>query len=360
MIRLEVNILGAFAIKDDYLIERELFPEDALETARLLLESEERVCKPVDLLLGRLIETGVTELTVQRPDLFKQYADKIRFTESFALSDLFELAAQLGFNKNQVEGKLAAVNLELTRMKLRVNEPDALLMQAVGSLRDTQEAVNLLSERLHEWYGLHFPELGMLVKNPDAYARLVCEVGGKENYKSRNLGLDPNQEQRIKDKSRESLGVSLDEEDLEAVKLLAASMVNLLDTKSAIEAYIEQRAKQLTPNLYALVGGVIAAKLISYAGGLNRLSVLPAGTIQVLGAEDAFFRFLKTGGKPPKHGVIFMHPLINSADKKTRGRMARTLAAKIAIAVKVDVFGGEFIGDRLSRELKARADSLKK
>ena len=127
-----------------------------------------------------------------------------------------------------------------------------------------------------------------------------------------------------------------------------------------LEEQIEYDMQKIAPNISMLVGSVIGARLISIAGGLERLAVMPASTIQVLGAEKALFRFKKEGGKPPKHGVIFQHPLINRAQLKDRGKISRLLATKIAIAVKADVFTKKDISDTLKEDLEKRLKEIRK
>ncbi|MCC6011234.1 MAG: C/D box methylation guide ribonucleoprotein complex aNOP56 subunit, partial [Desulfurococcaceae archaeon] len=140
----------------------------------------------------------------------------------------------------------------------------------------------------------------------------------------------------------------------------AGIILDLYKLRSTLEDYIETVMKEVSPNITALVGAKLGARLLSLAGGLEKMAKLPASTIQVLGAEKALFRALRTGGKPPKHGVIFQHPAIHRSPRWQRGKIARALAAKLAIAAKVDFFTGRFIGDKLTTELQQRIDEIKK
>jgi nucleolar protein 56 len=117
---------------------------------------------------------------------------------------------------------------------------------------------------------------------------------------------------------------------------------------------------QVAPNLRAVVGSSIGAKLISLAGSLEKLSRLPASTVQVLGAEKALFRSLKGRARPPKHGVIFQYPEIRGSPKKLRGKIARVLAGKITIAARVDAMAGEYIGDKLAADVKSKIAMISK
>jgi len=126
-----------------------------------------------------------------------------------------------------------------------------------------------------------------------------------------------------------------------------------------LEKQIENDMKKIAPNTSNVVGPLIGARLLSLAGGIDRLAMLPASTIQVLGAEKALFRFKKEGGKPPKHGVIFQHPLINKAPRSIRGKVARVLAAKIATAAKADFFTKRDISDDLREDLERRLREIR-
>jgi nucleolar protein 56 len=108
------------------------------------------------------------------------------------------------------------------------------------------------------------------------------------------------------------------------------------------------------------MGPTLGAKLIRYTGGLGRLTVVPSGTIQLLGAEKALFRHLKEKADPPKYGVIFQHPMINQAKWWHRGKIARTFASKISIAARIDYYGGEFIADTLEKQMEKRVAEVKK
>ncbi|HDG64309.1 MAG TPA: C/D box methylation guide ribonucleoprotein complex aNOP56 subunit, partial [Thermococcus sp.] len=129
--------------------------------------------------------------------------------------------------------------------------------------------------------------------------------------------------------------------------------------RSEIEDYIDRAMDDVAPNLKGLVGAKLAARLISLAGGLKELAMMPASTIQVLGAEKALFRHLRSGAKPPKHGVIYQYPAINKSPWWQRGKIARALAGKLAIATRVDYFSGEYIAEELKKEIEARIKEIK-
>lgn len=142
--------------------------------------------------------------------------------------------------------------------------------------------------------------------------------------------------------------------------MLAGIILDLYRLRGTLDEYIEAVMKEVAPNITALVGAKLGARLLSLAGGLEELAKLPASTIQVLGAEKALFRALRTGGKPPKHGVIFQHPYIHKSPRWQRGKIARALATKLSIAAKVDQFSGRFVGDKLVKEFEERVEEIRK
>jgi len=234
--------------------------------------------------------------------------------------------------------------------RLRTSEPvsrDKSLVQAIREFDDLIEVANLLSERLHEWYGMYFPELADLAKD-DRYAYLIAAKGSREDILE-ELGIE-----------LESMGADLDTADLEAVRSLARNLYDIYDSMSQTEEYITALVKDLSPNMCAVLGGPLSARLISLAGGLERLASLPSSTVQLLGAEKAMFRHLRSGKNPPKHGVIYQYPDLRKAPYWQRGNIARALAGKVLIAAKVDAYHGEFCGDRLNEELKARIADVKR
>ena len=232
---------------------------------------------------------------------------------------------------------------------LRTSEPvsrDKSLVQAIREFDDLIEVANLLSERLHEWYGMYFPELADYAKD-DRYAYLIAAKGTREDILE-EIGAEI-----------ESVGADLEPADLEAVRALARNLYDVYDSMKSNEAYITDLVKELSPNMCAVLGGPLSARLISLAGGLDRLATLPSSTVQLLGAEKAMFRHLRSHKRPPKHGVIFQYPPIRKSPHWQRGKIARAVAGKVFIAAKIDAYGGEYCGDRLNEELEARIADIK-
>jgi len=176
----------------------------------------------------------------------------------------------------------------------------------------------------------------------------------------KKIGVSESLARRIASISKKSIGADLSEFDLKPIQTLAKIMIELSELRSYLTDYNTLVMKEVAPNVTELVGPLLGARLLSLAGSLEELAKMPASTIQVLGAEKALFRALRTGGKPPKHGVIFQYPEIHRSPRWQRGKIARALATKLAIAARVDFFTGRFIGDRLKKLLMDRIDEIKK
>lgn len=358
--RLVTNILGTFVYKGEKLIKKHVFEGGPKDVAKKLAETEYGYLAEEKKLLQELVATGTKKVKVRNPSRFRGLGLDVDFMEDETRTTAYDVAHSIGVSAEDVRGLTKTVNRLMVRASLKEVDRDQLIIQAVNSLDDIDEAVNRLVERLREWHGLHFPEMDTLVESNDIYSRLVDEFGDRTVLKDQNLGLDPAQETKLKNSAKDSLGVDFSDADLGGVKDLAQPIVMLYEKKKSIGDYIEAAMEDFAPNISYLAGPLLGARLISLAHGLDRLSKLPAGTIQMLGAEDAFFRFLKTGKKPPKHGIIFQYPAIRGAKRDIRGKLARTLAAKIAIASRADAFHGNFIAEKLKKDFDSRIASLTK
>ena len=256
------------------------------------------------------------------------------------------------------------VGVALTRLRIQEQSGarDKMIIQAIEALDDIDKVINLLVSRLREWYGLHFPELDEILPKHPQYVTFVKEIGPRENVsreKLEKLGFSEGKIEKILKAAEKSMGAPLGKFDSEIIRKLASEISDLYKLREQIEDYLETAMDEVAPNLKALVGAKLAARLMSLAGGLKELAMMPASTIQVLGAEKALFRHLRTGAKPPKHGVIFQYPAINRSPWWQRGKIARALAGKLAIAARVDYFSGEYIGEELKKELEQRIKEIK-
>ncbi|VVB57511.1 putative NOP5 family protein [uncultured archaeon] len=236
--------------------------------------------------------------------------------------------------------------------------PDLVLVQVVAAIDDLNKISNLMSERLTEWYALHFPEFKHA--EPLKYAQVVMAFD-RSNPNQAALAAIVGEEaaQTLSGKANRSLGVVFSPEDIQAVREQAGTLISLYAYRDTLNTYTDSLAQRIAPNLSHIAGPSLAAKLIAQAGSLSKLSSFPASTIQVLGAEKALFKHLKSGSPPPKHGLIFQHASISTAPKWVRGKIARALAAKLCIAAKADAISHHFIAEKLKEQFEARAAMLR-
>ncbi len=239
-------------------------------------------------------------------------------------------------------------NLALTKKAIKDSlTTDTLLIQTTQSIGEIAKAANLMMKRLREWAGYTLPEFVQRTESHEALAKALATTNRAALLKKMNL------------REEESMGAVLADEDLTPIKELAQQLHELLEARKKLEIYLEKMMRITYPNVYAVAGSTIGAKLLAKAGSLKRLSRLPASTVQLLGAEKAFFRHLKTGARQPKYGLLFEHELMSKVAKKNRGKMARCLADKISIAAKVDYFRGVFVGDQLKKQVEKKFTGLK-
>ena len=274
-----------------------------------------------------------------------------------------QILIDCGFAKNQADAisKLRDFALQLSSSKVTEvsQSPDLHIIQAIKSLDEIDVMVNGLSSRLREWYGLHFPELDNVIDSINGYAQIVSS--GKRSMLSRKVyedaGFPESKVEMLSVIQERSKGGEISDQNLAMVQSIAKQILEMLQIRKEIESHIENEMRTVAPNLSAILGTAVGARILSKAGSLKKLSSLPASTIQVLGAEKALFRALKTGTQPPKHGILFQHPVVHAAPKWQRGKMARAIASKAAIASRVDVYGGG-LNETLLEKLNVRVTEI--
>lgn len=244
-------------------------------------------------------------------------------------------------------------------VKKQFQRRDLPLMQAVRSIDDIDHAKNVLFTRALEWFKLNFPETSL--QNEEVLCKIISVFGKKENLEYNTLAemCGEVKAAELIEQSEHSFGPEVSEADSEALKQLAASALNLFETRKQIEKYIEKEAKNTFPNLCVLLDPLLATRLVTIAGGLERLAKMPASTIQLLGAEKALFKHLRRGTNPPKHGIIFQCPLVRNAKEGHRGAIARTLAGKLSLCARADFYTGNLIAEKFKKELEKRISELK-
>lgn len=320
--------------KTGRILDKRLMPKDAAAVAEklaavqrgALLDEERELAATVD---GRIAVADRRQSELGKPEMY----DSSSITpEKYGYDGDFMHEVMIGLGK------------------LRTSEPiprDRSLVQAIRSLDDQIATINLYNERLHEWYGMHFPELADYAHDA-RYAQLIAMNGEREGV-IEELGIDI-----------ESIGADMDPSDMDAIRDLADTLSRLYDDKDRTETYIQGIVEETCPNMCAILGAPLAARMVSLAGGLERLASLPSSTVQLLGAEKAMFRHLKSGKRGPKHGVIYQHPDVHRAPYWQRGKIARALAGKVLIAAKIDQYHGDFAGDRLNEEFARRVEDIRR
>ena len=256
------------------------------------------------------------------------------------------------FSLRQSEAKIAQ---ESTRLDLQA-------MQSVLALDELDKMINIVGTRVKEWYEIHFPEVLQFYEEPIELCKFVSEVGDKKNLdeeKVAKLKFSENKKRALLNAAQKSRGGTFREEDIERIVMLSNLVKETSEVKKRISNFIESVMKQIAPNVTTICGATIGARLIAKAGGLEKLAMLPSSTIQILGAEKAIFRAIKTGAKPPKHGIIFQHVLIHESPKWQRGRIARALASKIAIAARIDFYRKE-LDSSVEENLMVRIKEIRK
>lgn len=252
------------------------------------------------------------------------------------------------------------------RVKFSVQKNDNHIIQAIATIDHLDKAVNTFSMRVREWYGWHFPELIRIVSDNHTYAKLALFIGNKSRLTDEDLHAvavlvndDGEVAQAIIDTAKISMGADISPTDMENVTHFAKRVVSLTEYRKSLYNYLVHKMSIVAPNLAALIGETVGARLISHAGSLTNLSKYPASTVQILGAEKALFRALKTKGNTPKYGLIYHSSFIGKAGNKNKGRISRFLANKCSIASRIDNFSetpSTKFGEALKKQVEERLE----
>jgi nucleolar protein 56 len=356
------------------LVEKVLYTKKPQAAARSLLKTETgKLSDEVFSLISLLKNVGFDSFVFENAELADEIQRKMNIKTEVAkpvetellLSQMSAVALEAGFVKDEQEFNLWNRNVSLELAKLRIKgaseKRDLVISQSIQTLDDLDRTVNLFMGRLREWYGVYFPELDRLIEKHETYARLLVNLGYRENYSAKSLEKEniPKERAQLVAKAAESsMGADIGGLDLEQIQALAKNVLEFYELRKNMENYVDRTMEEVAPNVRAVAGALLGARLIAVAGSLQNLAMRPASTIQVLGAEKALFRSLKTGAKPPKHGLIFQHTLLHDAKRWQRGKIARVIAGKLAIAARVDAFGGKYIGDSLKAEINKRIEEI--
>ncbi|MCR5027280.1 MAG: ATP-binding protein [Methanobrevibacter sp.] len=331
------------------------FNEDRKLIAKKLFNEEE--------ILQKLIEIDNKEIPTEEKELINELSDDydtIIIESNKRASDynsekvkvqnpnLAGLLVRSNYGEdlnNEIYQKFA-----IYKMKKAQSSEDKHLIQAINSIDEIDESISKLIERIREWYALYFPEMD-LIKNNETYIKLIYENKTKEEIINAKSDAFPEDMLDIEE--------DIDPADLEIMNNYAKSIYELQQTRKNIINYIDKKMETIAPNLKLLVGSSLGAKLISHAGGLKRLATYPSSTVQIMGAEKALFRHLKSGDRPPKYGLIYQHPQVRGSKWWNRGKIARLLASRISLAVRKDVFTHDF-NPEIFNEFLAKVEKIEK
>jgi nucleolar protein 56 len=309
---------GSFLFDKDAVVRSNPFPKDSKEIAKRM----DVIAKGKVLGEEKQLAEGIPQFYVLDPRLSPLGGELIE-------EEIPQINPQdFGFSNDLLHEAMMSLAQDVSKSEVKSQES---IVQAVNALDDLIQSTNLLSERLFEWYGMHHPRQRKVMRDEDLVSLILSEKGREGDKK----------------------------EDLAPVIGLANTLNDINLQKNQLEDYIKVKMEQNANNISYLVGPIIGARLIAKAGGLNNLAKLPSGTIQVLGAEKALFRHLKDGSNPPKHGFLFQHPLVHRAPYWQRGKIARAIASKVAIAAKMDEHSDRMIGEELKKDLLERIEEIR-
>jgi len=274
------------------------------------------------------------------------------------------------FVKGVTQGDLETAGLGLahaysrSKVKFNVNRADNHIIQAIALLDQMDKDINTFAMRVREWYSWHFPELVKIVNDNLLYARLAMIIEDKSEITDEKIEQikdlledDGTVVGQIIDAANTSMGTAVSELDMVNVTMFAKRVVELGVYRSNLQNYLSQKMHSVAPNLQALIGDAVGARLISHAGSLVNLAKCPASTVQILGAEKALFRAIKTKGNTPKYGLIFHSSFIGRAAAKNKGRVARCLGNKCSMASRIDAFSDQptsAYGEKLKEQVEER------
>ena len=325
-------VKGFLAFNDDNeLIAEKLFPEDEIINRLADIDDKKIVAEEMEII--EEVSKDYSEINIESNKRLSDYSnDKISIqTPNQGGNYLRSNYDEFGLNDEEITGIYQ--RLAIYKIKKESASEDKHLIQAINSIDEIDESISKLIERIREWYALYFPEMDV-IKNNETYIKLISQNKTKENIMQAKPDAFPDNVLDLED--------DINPLDLEIMNRYANSIFELQQTRKEIEEYIDSKMEEIAPNLRLLVGSSLGAKLISHAGGLKRLAIYPSSTVQIMGAEKALFRHLKSGDRPPKYGLIYQHPQVRGAKWWNRGKIARMLAGKISLAVRRDVFTKTF------------------
>ncbi|CAF0777660.1 unnamed protein product [Brachionus calyciflorus] len=326
------------------------FDDTTIALAAITGSIEGKIPKTLKKILKKISEDEQETLLVADAKLGSSIKEKfnINCVSNNNVQDLMRLIrGQMESLIKVPEKEIAAMRIglahSLSRYKLKFSpdKVDTMIVQAISLLDDLDKELNNYIMRCKEWYGWHFPELAKIIQDNIAYCKTIKKVGYKTNAATTELNdiLPEDVEQKVKEAAEVSMGTEISEEDLSNITNLCDQVLEISDYRNQLYEYLKNRMMAVAPNLTALVGELVGARLIAHAGSLLNLAKHPSSTVQILGAEKALFRAMKTKHDTPKYGLIYHASLVGQSGAKYKGKVSRMLAAKAALAIRVDALG---------------------
>ncbi len=348
-------LIGSFAFdKDKNILLYKLFPKEVDKIADRIASVERKEITPEEReIVNELKETGAQEVIWDKDGSIEgiscvQKEDNL--AQQILREEFRRLAIDLKWTNSQAEinQMLTKVNVEVSKKKLRQTKKDVILIQVINTYDSIEENLNTITEHIREWYGLYFPELSKNVADHQKFIELISKYGRKENFS----------DDKLAEIAKKSAGMEFSDADIKSVSDFAESLKIMYRTREKLSEYVTKLVDEVAPNTAAIATPIIAARMISLAGGIERMAKMPSSTIQLLGAEKALFRHLKGQGKAPKYGVLFLHPQIQNSPKTVRGKVARLLASKISLAVKIDMYSKKDKSNAMKKEVAQKVNAL--
>lgn len=374
---LALSAFGTFVLdeKNEVVAKYVVYPDIGLAVSSLLAIGEGEVTPVIDAIAAEIEKLGEKVVFVEEQMLARAFT---RFENLSVNVSVNKITKWFRENENDYLSKLGiaktleeistfrrdvAIRLSKAKVSAASGEKDLLVKNAIDAIDEVDKSINVLVMRLREWYSVHQPSLSRLVEDQDQYARILKETSGKERMTKDMLVSAEVPEATIElvmNAILGDIGAELRDIDLKIIKVLAISIDNMYNTRKELEDYVAIVMEEISPNVTALVGPLVGARLISLAGSLLDLARKPSSTVQVFGAEKALFRSIKTGADPPKHGIIYRVSEINSAPYWQRGKIARALAGKLSIAARIDAYSDRNIGASLREDFVERVEEIRK
>ncbi|MBE6501893.1 MAG: ATP-binding protein [Methanobrevibacter thaueri] len=333
---------------ENELISEKLFPED--EILNRLADIDDKKIVPEEMEIIDEVSRDHDEIIIESNKRKSDYGnEKVTIKNPNPAGEyLRSNYEEFGLDNDEITEIYR--NLAIYKIKKESASEDKHLIQAINTIDEIDESISKQIERIREWYALYFPEMDV-IKNNETYIKLISQNKTKEEIINAKPEAFPGD---IID-----LEEDINPKDIEIMNNYANSIYEMQQTRKNLEEYVDFKMQDIAPNLRLLVGSSLGAKLISHAGGLKRLAVYPSSTVQIMGAEKALFRHLKSGDRPPKYGLIYQHPQVRGAKWWNRGKIARMLAGMISHAARRDVFTKTFDENAFDEFIK-KAEEIEK